>query len=273
MAAHGRKLTLQEAAERLGVHYMTAYRYVRTGRLPGTRDGVHWWVDAADVESLRRGSARRRRGEGRAGATDDLVQRMVAGDEAGASPEEVVVEVVATALEHIGDDWEAGRLSVAAEHRASAVAGRLVSRLGPRFARRGSKRGTVVVGVVEGDTHGLPSAIVADVLRGRGYEVLDTGANTPPESFVETAQAANRLVAVLIGCTVDGRRGSLRRTVRQLRDADVGVPILVGGAGVSDASLAAALGADGWSGRDAREAAAAVEAVTGTSRGGPPPAA
>ena len=27
-------LTLQEAADLLGVHYMTAYRYVRTGRLP-----------------------------------------------------------------------------------------------------------------------------------------------------------------------------------------------------------------------------------------------
>ena len=30
-------ITLQEAADRLGVHYMTAYRYVRTGRMPATR--------------------------------------------------------------------------------------------------------------------------------------------------------------------------------------------------------------------------------------------
>ena len=38
-----RRVTLHEAAERLGVHYMTAYRYVRTGRLPAERDGAHGW--------------------------------------------------------------------------------------------------------------------------------------------------------------------------------------------------------------------------------------
>jgi excisionase family DNA binding protein len=38
-------LGLREAADRLGVHYMTAYRYVRTGRLPATRIGAQWWVD------------------------------------------------------------------------------------------------------------------------------------------------------------------------------------------------------------------------------------
>ena len=32
-------LTLPEVAEKLGVHYMTAYRYVRTGRLPAKRSG------------------------------------------------------------------------------------------------------------------------------------------------------------------------------------------------------------------------------------------
>jgi len=42
-------MTLQEAAERLGVHYMTAYRYVRTGKLPAEKVGVHWMVDRTDV--------------------------------------------------------------------------------------------------------------------------------------------------------------------------------------------------------------------------------
>ena len=45
-------LTLQEAADLLGVHYMTAYRYVRTGRLPGTRVGAHWHVRRADLDKI-----------------------------------------------------------------------------------------------------------------------------------------------------------------------------------------------------------------------------
>jgi excisionase family DNA binding protein len=42
-------ISLREAAERLGVHYMTAYSYVRTGRLPAARDGVEWRVLRATV--------------------------------------------------------------------------------------------------------------------------------------------------------------------------------------------------------------------------------
>ena len=37
-------LTLLQVADKLGVHYMTVYRYVRTGRLPATRVGGIWQV-------------------------------------------------------------------------------------------------------------------------------------------------------------------------------------------------------------------------------------
>ena len=37
-------MTLQEVADSLGVHYMTAYRYVRQGRLPATRLGAEWRI-------------------------------------------------------------------------------------------------------------------------------------------------------------------------------------------------------------------------------------
>jgi excisionase family DNA binding protein len=265
-------LTLQDAADRLGVHYMTAYRYVRTGRLPATRDGVQWLVDPDDVEELQR-PRRRRRGLGRAGAVSDLANRMVAGDEpggwkvveavlaGGAAPVDVLLDVIAPALHRIGDDWATGTLSVADEHRASAVASRLVGRLGPRFARRGRKRGTIVVGSVEGDDHGLPSAILADVLRGAGYEVLDTGANTPAVSFVDSARAANRLRAVVIGATTGGRDAAIRRTVKLLRANDITAPVLVGGASVGDGDRARKLGADGWTGHGGRDALAAIEAL------------
>jgi len=43
---------LREAAERLGVHYMTAYRYVRNGTLPAFKSGGEWQVDPADLAAL-----------------------------------------------------------------------------------------------------------------------------------------------------------------------------------------------------------------------------
>ena len=273
MAHRAPLLTLQEAADRLGVHYMTAYRYVRTGRLPATQSGAQWLVEPSDVEELKHPTRRRPRGAGREAAVDALALRLVAGDEAGswkivegvltsgAVPEDTLIDVIAAALRRIGDGWESGEFSVADEHRASGVATRLIGRLGPRFARRGRKRGSIVVGAVEGDDHGLPSAILADILRGRGFDVLDTGANTPAASFVDSARAASRLLAVVIASTTTGRDTALRRTVKLLRAADINAPVLVGGAAVTTAEHAHDLGADAWTGHDGRAALAAIETL------------
>jgi methanogenic corrinoid protein MtbC1 len=255
---------------------MTAYRYVRTGRLAAERDGARWTVDPADVEQLLSPTPRRRRGTARVDARSRLEDRLVAGDEPGAwtvveaaltsgmEPADVHLELLVPALRSIGDGWEAGRLSVADEHRASAVAARLIGRLGPRFARRGRKRGSVLVGAPANEEHALPSAILSDLLRGAGFEVIDLGADTPAESFAETARAANRLVAVLIAVTGSGHDRALRTTVSAVRAAGVTAPILVGGAAIADEAHALRLGADGWSGRDARRALAAVEEAVAT---------
>jgi len=274
-------LTLHEAADRLGVHYMTVYRWVRTGRLPAHRSGVEWRVDAADVEQAgRRGRepradvGARGRPRSRAAAGERLRSRMMAGDEAGAwavideslasgtTPAEVYLEVVAPALEAVGAGWAAGEVSVAEEHRATAVTSRLLGRLGPQFARPGRKRGTVVLGAPAGDEHVLPGSLLGDVLRGAGFDVVDLGANTPPESFVESARGAARLVAVLIGVTNRGNDAAVQATTAALHDAAVGAPVLVGGGAVPDAADALRLGGDGWSGPHARSALAALEEIS-----------
>jgi|SRR5581483_7205411 len=272
------RITLQEAATRLGVHYMTAYRYVRTGRLPGERSGANWLVDPAALDRLgpaAPSAPRPPRGTARAEAPGRLAARLVAGDEAGAwhlvetaltsglDPDEVYLDLLVPALRGVGDGWADGRLGVNDEHRASGVAVRLIGRLGPRFARRGRKRGTVVLGAPPGEEHGLPCAIVADLLRAARFDVVDLGADTPAASFAAAAAGADRLVAVLIGATTSGRDAALRSTVRALRRRDITAPILVGGAAIAGADHAARLGADGWTGHDGRAVVAAVEQLTG----------
>ncbi len=74
------RVGLREAAERLGVHYMTVYHYVRTGRLPAEREGATWLVERADLEALAAPSAP----PARAPRPGRLAERMVRGDEAGA---------------------------------------------------------------------------------------------------------------------------------------------------------------------------------------------
>ncbi len=268
------RIGLREAAERLGVHYMTAYHYVRTGQLPAVRNGAQWTVAVSDLKRVvsGRGAPARHR-TARVERPARFVDRLVAGDEAGAwkvvegalssgsEPADIYLDVLVPALRSIGDGWERGDLTVADEHRASAVAVRIIGRLGPRFARRGRTRGTVVLGAPPGEQHGLPGAILADLLRVAGFEPLDLGANTPALSFAQTALGADRVVAVLIGATTQSREAAVRKVVLALRRAEVTAAVLLGGRAIVDADHAHKLGADGFSGHDAVAAVAAVEAA------------
>ena len=133
-------LSLHEVADRLEVHYMTAYRYVRTGRLRAVQIGSQWWVDPQDLAEAADGQAvagRPRavtRRSSRLAAAKRLEGRLVAGDEPGAwaiiegrlgsgtSPDEVLLDELGVAMRSVGDGWEAGDYTVDDEHRATGVA-------------------------------------------------------------------------------------------------------------------------------------------------------
>jgi excisionase family DNA binding protein len=269
-------LGLQEAADRLGVHYMTAYRYVRTGRLPATRIGSQWWVDPGDLGRAGAGTgvAGRTRTATRKvsqeAAVRRLEDRLVAGDEPGAwtivesrlgsgsDPDEILMDGLGQAMRSVGDGWEAGAYTVDDEHRASGVASRLVARLGARFTTRGPKRGSVVLGTPPNELHGLTTAIAANVLRGAGFEVVDLGADVPADAFGSAVSKTPRALAVAVGVTTGNHDRSIRAIVRAVHKVSPGLPVLVGGAAIADGDHAARLGAV-WSGRDARSLGEAIE--------------
>jgi excisionase family DNA binding protein len=295
-------LTLQEAADRLGVHYMTAYRYVRTGRLPAHRQGGRWSVAAADVAELARHRDTRSSqptaglgdtddrvpsspdGEGTGGlrglrpADDDgeryrarLLERLLAGDEPGAwhvvesalvarmRPDRAHLDLLAPCLREIGDRWAAGTLTVGDEHVASATATRLATRLSPLRARRGRTRGTVVLAGAPGEWHALPMILLANVLRARGWGVVELGPDTPPVAVVDAARHADRLQAV--GVSI-GSHDAMAEGVRMLAEIRTALPdvlLLVGGPGVLDAADARHIGGDAW-GADADQVDALLTA-------------
>ena len=249
-------LTLQEAADQLGVHYMTVYRWVRTGKLPATKQGASWSVRQADLDALSEPAKVAPR-SGRVDHAERLARRLTAGDEAGAmavaeaalaggmEPDALYLDVLAGAMVSIGDGWHAGEISVAEEHQATAIMQRLLGRLARNFTRRGRRRGTIVLGSAAGDPHGLPGAFLADPLRGRGFNVVDLGPDTPAEAFVHAATHADGLVAVGMTLSLDPTE-PIREAIAALRGAGVTAPIVVGGAAIADAEVAAELGADGW---------------------------
>ena len=253
-------LSLHEAADLLGVHYMTIYRHVRLGILPARKIGGTWMVDPADLERARvRPDPDRRRSHPRVSMWQDRLQaRMLAGDVEGSwqvieaamvsglEPGEIYVGVLAPSLHAIGASWQSGDISVDQEHLASSVAATLIGRLGPRFVHPGRKKGVVIVAMPPGERHGLGVAMLADILTDAGYGVLNLGPDTPTASLTAAMRDAGSLAAVVVSVVDAQRRPAARRLLAAARRERPTVPRLVGGNAVPDERVALDLGADGW---------------------------
>lgn len=252
-------LTLHEAANRLKVHYMTAYRWVRRGDLPAFKAGGRLRIRHDD---LARFMTDRRidvaLGDGTEGRTDwdrhipRLLDLLLNGDAPGASAlvrrviadgapaGDVYRHLLTPVLHTIGEDWAAGRITVAEEHRASEIASALMARLGELFHKHGPKRGSAVTLTPPGDLHGIGSQMVADFLRAAGYDVHHLGANVPLDDlrlFLQVVPADVVAVSVTIP-TLDARTyGAL---VEAARADDGDRQVVFGGQGADPDAVEAA---------------------------------
>src|ERR1035441_1651932 len=140
----GAVMQLREAADVLGVHYQTAYGWVRQGVLPARKTARGYEVSDSDVSAL---AERRAAGTAPppqirvrdwAAQADRLHAAIVSGDETAARQvftrlargvpiTDLCERVIAPALNQIGADWAAGNLNIATEHRASAICERLIA--------------------------------------------------------------------------------------------------------------------------------------------------
>lgn len=130
--------------------------------------------------------------------------------------------------------------------------------LKPLLLKAGVKaRGKVVLGTVSGDLHDIGKNLVAIMLKGAGYQVIDLGTDVNPERFIETALDENAAVigmSALLTTTMPGMREvTALLEERQLHDR---IKTIVGGAPLSQRT-ASDLGADYYAG----DAATAVEIV------------
>jgi excisionase family DNA binding protein len=197
-------LNLKQVARELGVHYMTAYRYVRQGQLPAWRAGSVWMVERGDLDDFRAAGAPAPTARGEAPHVERLARHLAAGDEVAAWT--VVRQALAGGLD-LADAHLDLLLGARREAHAEAagfggalvepVVVRLVGRLGPAAARPGRARGVVAVVDPLGRRRDPAGAIVANLLRHRGWRVLEVLGDAPP------GLAADRVVALPDALTCD----------------------------------------------------------------------
>ncbi|WP_307827623.1 cobalamin B12-binding domain-containing protein [Planomonospora sp. ID82291] len=179
-------------------------------------------------------------GRGEEYAAVDLALELLDG---GASAEAVLLDLVAPAQRRVGDLWAGNTWSVAREHAATAVSERVVAAVAARV-RPPSVRGRITVACADGEYHALPTRLLAEVLRLRGWRVDFLGASVPgPHLIAHLHQVGPDAVA--LSCTLPTRLPRAHATITACRS--VGVPVLAGGRGFgADGRFARLLGADAW---------------------------
>jgi 5-methyltetrahydrofolate--homocysteine methyltransferase len=113
--------------------------------------------------------------------------------------------------------------------------------------------GKFVIGTVKGDLHDIGKNLVAMMLKGAGFDVIDLGVDVPEARFIEKTKASG---AHLVGMStlLTTTMPSMEKTLKAIKEAGLKVKVMIGGAPVTQ-SYADKIGADGY----AADAATAVD--------------
>ena len=169
----------------------------------------------------------------------------------GVAPLTIVTGHLMPAMDEVGRRFECEEYFVPEMLLSARAMKASMEILRPLLASSGAQPvGRVVIGTVKGDLHDIGKNLVAAMLEGGGFEVIDLGADVAPELFIEAAAARNAdLVALSALLTVT--MGWMKTTIDAFQAAGLRqkVKIMVGGAPVTQ-DFADDMGADGY-GKDA----------------------
>ncbi|MGP8271288.1 MAG: B12-binding domain-containing protein [Terracidiphilus sp.] len=167
---------------------------------------------------------------------------------AGIAPMTLIAEIMVPAMDEVGRLFEAEEYFVPELLLAGRAMKNAMELLRPLMATAGEKLyAKVVIGTVKGDLHDIGKNIVASMLEGSGFEVVDLGTDVSPEEFVSAVTNQNPQI-VCMSALLTVTMPSMKTTIDALKTAGVRtrVKVLIGGAPVT-MQYAKEIGADGYS--------------------------
>jgi corrinoid protein of di/trimethylamine methyltransferase len=167
---------------------------------------------------------------------------------AGADPQELVTRYMIPAMDEVGRKFEADELFVPELLVTARAMKSALEVLKPLLAAKGAKPiGKVVVGTVKGDLHDIGKNLVASMLEGAGFEVIDLGVDVGPDKFISAVKEKSPNI-VALSALLTTTMPSMKTTIEQLSAAGLrnAVKVIIGGAPVTH-DYAKEIGADGYS--------------------------
>jgi len=174
--------------------------------------------------------------------------------EEGTAAKNVLEEGLIAGMDVVGDRFKKNEIYIPEVLIAARAMKMAMEVLEPELVKAGVQPvGKFLIGTVQGDLHDIGKNLVAMMLKGAGFEVVDLGVDVGPEKFVEKAKATG-IQLVGMSALLTTTMPSMEKTIKALKEADVLAKIMIGGAPVTQ-GYADKIGADGY----AADAASAVD--------------
>lgn len=163
----------------------------------------------------------------------------------GADPQHILDKGLIAAMDVVGEKFAQGAMFVPQMLRSAKTMQHCVTLLKPHFQGGGIQtKGKIILGTVKGDLHDIGKNLVAMMLEGAGFQIVDLGVDVTPEAIV-SAVAKEQGQIVGMSALLSTTMPAMSATVSALKDAGQrdNVKIMIGGAPVT-AEFAAGIGAD-----------------------------
>jgi 5-methyltetrahydrofolate--homocysteine methyltransferase len=172
----------------------------------------------------------------------------------GIEPTKIVEDGLVPGMAIIGDKFKRNEVFVPEMLIAARAMKEAMTLIEPLLAAKGIKpKHTAIIGTVQGDLHDIGKNLVAMMLKGANFGVIDLGANVPAEKFVASAKESGAQI-VGLSALLTTTMGAMKDTIEAMKAAGIDVKIIIGGAPVTQ-QFADEIGADGY----APDAASAVD--------------
>jgi 5-methyltetrahydrofolate--homocysteine methyltransferase len=182
---------------------------------------------------------------------------------AGVEPLAIVQQYMVPAMAEVGRRFECEEYFVPELLLSARAMKGALELIRPRLIASGVQpTGRVIVGTVKGDLHDIGKNLVAAMLEGGGYDVIDLGVNVTPEQFVAAVKEKGAQI-IALSALLTTTMPAMKQTVDALKQAGVRdkVKVLIGGAPISQ-RFADEIGADGYA-ETAAGAVGLAKRVTG----------
>ena len=194
----------------------------------------------ADLESLYEAILKGKLDVAKAVTTEAIAENV--------DPQLIINEYMSRAMEDIGKRFVEGKAFVPELLMAARAMKGALDLLKPLMKGAASHRlGKVVIGTVKGDLHDIGKNLVASMLEGCGFEVINLGTDISSEKFI-TAIKENQAQILCLSALLTTTMNYMQEVIDALEKTGIRqeVKVMIGGAPVSE-SFARQIGADGYS--------------------------